>query len=365
MAPSEPGQRCPNGAGRPLCSNPAPLAALTGIGRRATAGDLAKLEKILRQLLTLAAAFFLSPATPALAAPLTVVNLADDFTRFWDATQAMPLPDRIAAFKRDVGGKLPAFYGIARFEGALPQPVHDEFIGNAITSFPTIRPVYVAKVAAFEAGLQRDSRSFREAFPDFTQTAPIYLLHSLGEMDGGTRTLDGKSALIFGADVMARAHQGWRSEAPFFHHELFHVYHEPRLGTCDAIWCSLWSEGLATYVAETLNPGSSEAELLLTYPDDMAARTRAALLPTLLGIAAALESVDDAVYSDLFNGGDQKGALPRRRGYYVGLLVAREIGRTHDLKQMAKLSAAEAKPLVTAALQRLIETARASGGAAQ
>jgi hypothetical protein len=305
----------------------------------------------------LLAASLLGWSVVSAAAP-QAINLADDFTRFWDATAALPLTARVAAFKRDFAPNLPSFYSIARFDGELTQEQYDSFIAKAIRNFPKIRADYVAKVAAFDAGLERENLSFVKAFPDFVPETKVYLLHSLGEMDGGTRTLDGKTALIFGADVIAQVHKGWKSEAPFFHHELFHVYHEPRLGKCDAIWCSLWSEGLATHVAETLNPGSSEAELLLDHPDDMAAQTRAALLPTLEALAPDLERVDEKLYADLFNGGKADGPLPRRRGYYIGLLVAREIGRTRDLKTMANLTATEAQPLVAEAVQLLLSAER-------
>ena len=63
--------------------------------------------------------------------------------------------------------------------------------------FPELRPRYEQTQrefpAAFEAGIQH----FRKAFPGFTPNIPVYLLHSLGEMDGGIRELGGKNYLIF------------------------------------------------------------------------------------------------------------------------------------------------------------------------
>ena len=50
------------------------------------------------------------------------------------------------------------------------------------------------------------------------------------------------------------------------HHELFHLYHSRAFEGCDAVWCGLWREGLAVHVAAELNPGASDAELVLTMP---------------------------------------------------------------------------------------------------
>ena len=56
---------------------------------------------------------------------------------------------------------------------------------------------------------------FGRAFPDYRPTMPTYLLHSLGEMDGGTRDLGGSIALLFGADMIARYHDA-ASIGPYF-----------------------------------------------------------------------------------------------------------------------------------------------------
>ena len=45
--------------------------------------------------------------------------------------------------------------------------------------------------------------------------------------------------------------------------------------------------------------------------------------------------------------------LPRRFGYYVGLLVVSDIGRTRTLEQLAALQPAEVKPLIEASLDAM------------
>lgn len=298
-----------------------------------------------------------SPERPATA--LEIHNIAGDFVTFWDSTQGMTTAQRIVIFKREIAPKFPGFYGFARFDGQMTEAQRDVTIARAIEGFGSVREAYVGKLKGFDQNLARNVAVFTETFPDFRPATPVWVLHSLGEFDGGTRDIDGKTSLFFGIDGMVAFHgKDVRSEAAFFHHELFHVYHYPRFGKCEPIWCALWREGLATYVAARLNPEASEAELLLTTPDNMAATTRAQLLPSLRALRPVLLLKDDKAESDLFGfGGPPLSALPQRRGYYLGFLVAKELGRTHDLRALATMPAAQAQPLVIEAVDRLIAQA--------
>src|SRR5262249_54089316 len=132
--------------------------------------------------------------------------------------------------------------------------------------FPERRATFLHAAANFQAMLDPAITSFTETFPDFRNIGRIYLVHSLGEMDGGTREINGRSYFIFGADVIARYHTS-DNERPFFHHELLHVYHAQFFSDCDPVWCSLWQEGLAVYVSEQLNPGATDAQMSLTIPE--------------------------------------------------------------------------------------------------
>lgn len=282
---------------------------------------------------------------PASAA-LTIVNLADDFTAFYDATTGLPTPERVEIFKHDIASQFPEFYGVERYEGRVTAEEHDARIAKAIESLPEIRERYIAKVDRFGGDLSANVESFRAVFPDFEANAEIHLLHSLGEMDGGTREFgDGTVHLIFGADGMVRYHT-WENETPFFHHELFHLHHSRFFVECEEIWCSLWAEGLATLVSERMNPDAPPAELLLDFPPDMVARTEANLGPAFAHLKSVLLSSEQDDYIGLFTPKADETGLPGRRGYYLGLLVARELAASRDLQTLAKLSNEEMKPLL-------------------
>lgn len=287
---------------------------------------------------------------PVAAGPITV-NSAEAFATLWDATASLPEAERIAAFKADLTGRLPAFYGPARFDTPEQQDSLNQRIADSITAFPSIREAYLAKAAGFESQLARNVGTFRAAFPDFQLTAPIALVHSLGEMDGGTREQDGQTWLIFGVDGMVRYHP-YADESAFFHHELFHTYH--RLDdACLEVVCNLWTEGLAVYVADQLNPDAGDAELLLTIPENLVPGTQARLGEAFAHLGGVLESQDEAVMGALFSFSQDETGLPPRRGYYLGFLVATELAKGRTLTELARMPMSEGRPLIAEAVKTL------------
>ena len=289
---------------------------------------------------------------------MEVQNLATAFVTFWDQTKDLSADARVAAFKRDVETRFPAFYGIARFGKNVTQVKRDAQIQRAIEKFGPVRETFVAKMLNFETLLQTNLLSFRQTFPDFQPDVSVYLLHSLGEMDGGTRTLEGKQYLIFGIDGMVQYHQPSSDESAFFHHELFHVLHAPLFGACDEIWCALWSEGLAVHVAKTLNPHATEDELLLAFPPDLVINTEARRRDALIHLKGVLSSTDGDVHGGIFQlRGDTTG-LPARRGYVLGLWVAQELAKAHTLQALSKMTGDQVKPLVLDAVNALIGRTR-------
>ena len=129
------------------------------------------------------------------------------------------------------------------------------------------------------AGIQRVSRQFRSlvapaqrqfefVFGPMHGYPPIYLVNSFGEFDGGTRDLAEGNRLMFGADMIDEIYTD-KPMKPFVEHELFHLMHHRTFPECDPVWCNLWEEGLATFVASKLNPGAPDAALGLTIPEPL------------------------------------------------------------------------------------------------
>jgi uncharacterized protein YjaZ len=283
------------------------------------------------------------------AAP--VRNIAGDFAHTWDATRNLPMDERVAAFRRDVAAKYPDFYSAKRFK--VSEAVYDQHIAKFIQRFDAIRAPYLEKVRAFDHELPRNMATFSKTFPDFSLNTPTWLVHSFGEMDGGTREFNNRVDLIFGADMMATLHAN-DNLAPLFHHELFHVYHHQRFacGT-DAVWEHLWEEGLATYVSYAMNPGASDSELMLDFPKGMRTATEARLAASWTHLGQVLDKTEPGLYSELFSTQAGNSSLPARRGYYLGYLVAREAAKTRSLPELAAMGCKEARTLIEGTIQKL------------
>jgi hypothetical protein len=281
------------------------------------------------------------------------IDLTASFSRFVDETAGMEETARVALFRKQMDALLPGFYA-PRFGATTAQ--YDAIVARALEGFADLRPRYeqVQKdfPAAFDAGIQH----FRKEFPGFTPNVPVYLLHSLGEMDGGTRELGDKAYLIFGADVIAQIHEAHELTA-FLDHELFHVENGKYFADCDQVWCPLWAEGLATYAAKVMNPDADDRQLLLTFPKPIRAEVDAGWPAALCFTRARLFSAESADMAALFVGGAGGKDFPQRFGYYVGLRVVEELGGRYELSALARMPPKRAKAALTASVDRLIQQA--------
>ena len=302
----------------------------------------------------------LAVAPPAEAKP-AFVSLAGDFTHFYDKTAQMPEAARVSAFRAQFNALLPGFY---EPRDGQTEPDYDAAVARALATFPLIRAKYQHVAAQFPHVLAGGIAHFRATFPDFQLTMPIYLLHSLSEMDGGTRTIRGRNVMVFGADVIAQLHAD-ASIGPFFDHELFHIYHGQFYDDCDQIRCALWQEGLATYAAAAMNRTSDPHMLMLDMPEPIVRSVDKDMSGALCLVRAKLDATGREDYRPLFMGGkrDEKDRFPRRFGYYIGYLVAKEAARTTPLPRLAKLDQKQATPVIDGALNALVERAGGCGHA--
>lgn len=292
-----------------------------------------------------------APASAAAAAgaPLRIVDTTPDFARLYAETRKLPPADRGAAFRKAFDEIVPGFYSPRR-SGFKDVALYDKLLMKKVDSFPD-RRAGVEEVSRrfgqlFQPALQR----FEAQFGPMRGYPAIYLVDSLGEFDGGTRELNGVEHLMFGADMIGKLHLKHDIE-PFFHHELFHIYHARTFTPCDAIWCNLWVEGLAVYVASRLNPNADDAELLLTEPKPIRSAVDAHRQEAVCAVRTRLDSTDDKDSRALFSSGELTPHLPPRFGYYVGYLLVRDIGRHRTLKQLAALDEQQARPLTEASLR--------------
>jgi hypothetical protein len=276
-----------------------------------------------------------------------------------DATRELPIGERVRRFRRDVVSAHPELYGPAVRLGADPAQL-DQHIGAWFAFLARDDRDLRAMADRLERELPSIARDFGERFGDWQCNAPIYFYFSAGAFDGAVRSVDGRTALLFGLEVASRTQAPHELRA-FIVHELFHLHHRAVTGPAlDAqLYGRLWREGLATHVSGTFAPELPDS-VLLGWPRDLMRRVTP-LLPSLTAsLLADLETGDEtAMQRPLL--GDPGDGLPPRYGYVVALLVARDLAATRTLDELTRLQGDDLLALMIESLGRLRGGAGAPG----
>ena len=195
-------------------------------------------------------------------------------------------------------------------------------------------------------------------------------MDSLGSMDGAGRIVAGSPALVLGIDQIADE----RSVLPlrvFLTHELFHRFHSQVAGFSDdpgdrqAIWRTLWAEGLATYMSYRLTPDATINDALML-PSDLMTSAQPHLREIASDILSKLDAPDPTTYHRYFTYGDEsvrRMGLPWRSGYYLGFLLARNLGESNSLGSLARMKGPALQAQLAVMLKSLIRDAASKDAA--
>jgi hypothetical protein len=282
------------------------------------------------------------------------------FWKFWDSTVEEP-PDR----------RVRAFFDIV--VAAYPDLFHHGLIASgALTDLGSVPEVqarvakYLQDVSPLIPAMRRITDTIRDGFPGFVQqfsatfldyapTTPVYFTVSLFGFAGGLRVTDGNADLYFGVDELARIHGTTRNLKVIFQHELFHQYHyqiAAEIIDNRAAWAFMWEEGLATYVSQRMNPGTSADQVLVT-PDRLSELAQPHLPDLAYRLLANADSIDSNDYMDLFSVEKTPSGIPSRSGYFVGYRVAQKLAETRSIVQLVHLREPDLKLAVLGALAEL------------
>ena len=267
------------------------------------------------------------------------IDLTPAFLSLADKTTNLPDPERVKAFHARFDAIVPGYYD----DQGDYQPRLDGKIATALRDLPSYRVKFEAAARSLRPAFESAQSKFRKALPDYRLDVPVYLLHSIGTQDGGTRDSGGRSALYFGADVIADIHDSTTIE-PFLTHELFHVYHQRFFSDCGKVWCSLWIEGLAVYAASRLHSGATDRQLLLTTPQVIRPQVQPKLTEAMCYLKTRLDR--EKGLGEFFNGNLNDGPFPPRFGYFLGYELARKIGVGRSLEQVARMRPSEVRRLI-------------------
>lgn len=318
----------------------------SGRGTGATRnGGIASVARAVALVLAVAGGEAAAWAQPdAAAADCRVTDLMPAFWRYWEAARNAAPAEQVRLFEEMLRAPNAAVYdGVLR---GLPIAT-DELVPRAIGRLRPVEATVRALSGQLAAELPRQLALFRQSFPDFRCTPPVYFLFSAGAFDGATRQVGGQTALLFGLDVVAQVH-GERL-SPLVVHELFHVHHDAVVPAApEKLYWAVWKEGLATYVSRRLNPDLPEAQICCL-PDSAAV---SAAFPTLLpDLLARLDSERHEDYARYLLGGSTD--IPARSGYDLGYRIAGQLGASRSLAELARLQPEVVRPLVESALRAM------------
>ena len=225
----------------------------------------------------------------------------------------------------------------------------------------TYAEAHRAEVTAAEqylaTNVPRYMLAFRKTFPDYRCDFTFYIAPSFGHMDGAATAVSGEHRIIFAPDVIPRLHP-LNELKVLIDHETFHVYHHQASGSfgldeeaIPTLEVALWSEGLATFVSQRMNPGVSLDVALLQPGIPEGARPHLPAIATEL--LAHLEERDESTYTRYFEGGNPLAGYPPRAGYYVGFLIAEHLSKRYTLHQLAHLKGSALRSALVSELQQL------------
>lgn len=121
-----------------------------------------------------------------------VYELAQDFSSIWTRIEKLSAQEKVAYIKKDYFSKFPTFYEYKtnKWLGNGEEP--DVKIENTLRDFSSIKERYDKKAHDIANNLDLAIESFVKYFSDLNRDFDVYVVHSFGEMDGGTRIIDGQ-----------------------------------------------------------------------------------------------------------------------------------------------------------------------------
>lgn len=290
------------------------------------------------------------------AAECRVVDL---MPRYWDAVSEsgnQTAQEQIASFRQALDVAHTDLYSKTGL-GFESEALLDNAILKALSSARKNMQSGQRMSQTLRTTLPQEIAHFQTEFPDFKCDFAIYLVPSLGSLDGAGRVVDGRPALVLGVDSIASEFSTNVLQLHIFlDHEIFHRYHSQVSGFSDdngqqeILWRGLWAEGLATYASLVLNPTATMQDALML-PDDLVRRASPIRAQLAQRLAVQMNLADARVFNLYFSyhPSDVDG-VPPRSGYYIGAMAAQRFAQQSSLQELAHLRGAAVQKRLAAVL---------------
>jgi hypothetical protein len=294
-----------------------------------------------------------SLSTSQVIASYKVVDIMPSFWQFWEQSQNLDQEAKIRLFRQLVFE--PNKEVFEAFTGKSDDARLARYLEKVQKYIPAMRRLYDQVIT----DLPRSGRSFAKKFPDGKGNGTIYFLPNLlSGWNAGAGSPGGRPMLLFGVDSIVQINREGFNIAVLFHHELFHLYHnelhpewqDKKRGEIP-LYRSFWGEGLASYVSKVLNPKASDEDVVLATP--LIQQTEALMPKLVRELRENLDSTSMDAVMNFLSGSPKRPDIPARCGYYIGMLVARELNRKHSLRELARLRDPQLRKEIENALIKL------------
>jgi len=208
----------------------------------------------------------------------------------------------------------------------------------------TLKEFSVAKTK-----IQQKLPLFFDAFPDADFSGQkVYIVPALFRFNGQGTKYNSKTILSFGVDFIVLLNKfptlipGLNSSYNpdvFYMHEIFHLYHADHflkdLEQEKTLLIAAWEEGLASYVSGEIAPEATLSEVLMDNNLNDCLEKRDFYLRSF---KEDMYKCDDESYKKWFLISSTDKVIPKRAGYCVGYLLAKELSQKYSLLELSKLS---------------------------
>ncbi|MBX7174908.1 MAG: hypothetical protein K1X72_28285 [Pyrinomonadaceae bacterium] len=294
------------------------------------------------------------PKTTNLSAKsFQILNIMDDFWKYWEKGEKADIPTRTKLFREMVINPHKEIY-----EGFVN--IDDEDLAGYVKDVVPLIPRMRKITQKLDKELPEAVANFKKTFPKFSWGGTAVFMPNYGTTDSGGGTINGKHYQIFGVDTIAIQYGENANLAVLFSHELFHLYHGQFHSEFNGknrekgeipLYLMVWNEGLATYISQRLNPKASIEEIFLGQ------KVQTEVAPKLPKLSQSiLENFDNGspqIWKPFLSASKTSNEIPPRSGYYVGYKIAEELGKKMSLQKLSELKGADLQKKMKKILQKL------------
>lgn len=281
------------------------------------------------------------------------LNIMDDFWKFWKQAEQVDTPTQVKLFREMVINPHKDI-----FSGFTGERTDEELI-RYVKALPGFVPKMRKITQKLDKELPTQIANFKRAFPDMNWQGTAVFMPNYGQTDSGGGIIGGKHYQLFGVDSIALEYGENADLTVLFSHELFHLYYgqfhsemngkNREKGEIPLYWL-VWNEGLATYASQRLNPNAGLEQIFLNQ------QVKTEIAPHLPRLAKKiLENFDNGnpdIWRPFMAAEKISDEIPPRSGYYVGYMVARELGRKMSLRRLARYRDKDLRERMKKALKR-------------